>query len=103
MRQFDVFRNPDSASARQRPYLVILQSDLLRDVSTVVVAPLALSSRFPPITRLTPTIAIAGNEYVILTTDIASIPRKALKRGVGTAAAKRDEILSALDLVFVGF
>jgi toxin CcdB len=103
MKQFDVFRNPDSHSARQRPYLVILQSDVLRGVATAVVAPLALSSRFPPISRLTPTVTIAGKEYVILISDLASIPRKVLKRSIGTTATKRDEILAALDLVFVGF
>lgn len=103
MRQFDIFRNPDAASARQRPYLVVLQSDLLNVVGTVIVAPLAPASRFDPVARLTPTFAVGGTDYLIMTHDLAAIPRKVLKRPVGTAESKRDQILAALDLIFLGF
>jgi toxin CcdB len=103
MKQFDLLRNPDIVSARMRPYLVVLQSDFLSIVDTVVVAPLALPSRVKPIARLTPMVVVGSSEYVIVTSELAAVPKSALKRVVGSAAAKRDEILAALDLIFVGF
>ena len=103
MRQFDLYRNPDQASARRRPYLVVLQSDLLTIIETVVVAPLALLSRSKSAPRLTPIVEVGGVDHAILVHDMAAIPRSQLKRPVGTAASKRDELLAALDLVFLGF
>jgi toxin CcdB len=103
MRQFDLFRNPDAASARRRPFLVILQSDLLNVIDTVVVAPLAPASRTKLVPRLVPVINIAGVDHAILVHDLAAIARSQLKRPMGTAASKRDELLAALDLVFLGF
>lgn len=103
MRQFDIFRNPDAASARRRPYVVVLQSDLLSGVGTVVVAPLALPERTNAVSRLTPIVDVAGSRHVMLIHDLAAIERRVLKRTVGTAAAMRDEILAAIDLVFIGF
>lgn len=103
MRQFDFFRNPDPVSARRRPYLIILQSDLLNVIDTVVVAPLAPVSRIKLVPRLTPVVEIAGVDHAILVQDLAAIARSQLKRPLGNASAKRDELLAALDLVFLGF
>jgi len=103
MKQFDVYRNPDAKAARIRPYVVILQSDFLSIVETVVVAPLASAVRAKPIVRLTPLLDVAGVQYAIYVHDMAAIPRALLKRKVVSAAAKRDEIVAALDLVFHGF
>lgn len=103
MKQFDIYRNPDAVAARRRPYLVVLQSDFLNVVETVAVAPLALLERTKPISRLTPFVDVAGTKHILLVHELAAIPRGTLKRHAGTAAAKRDEILSALDLVFLGF
>ena len=103
MRQFDIYRNPDPAFARRRPFLVVLQSDFLSDVESVVVAPLAPASRTRPITRLTPGTEVGGSGYFLLVHEMGAVPRTALKRAVGTMAVKRDEILAAIDLVFIGF
>jgi hypothetical protein len=103
MRQFDLYRNPDTASAKRRPYLVVLQSDLLTVVETVVVAPLVPLARSKSAHRLTPVIAIGGVEHAILVHDLAAIARSQLKRAAGTAVSKRDELMAALDLVFIGF
>ncbi|MFM9862038.1 MAG: CcdB family protein [Micropepsaceae bacterium] len=103
MRQFDLYKNPDPVSARRLPFVVVLQSDLLTVIETVVVAPLALASRTKVVPRLIPTIEIAGVEHAILVHDMAAIARTQLKRQVGTAAAKRDELIAAIDLIFTGF
>jgi len=103
MRQFEIFRNPDTVSARSRPYIVVLQSDFLSGVGSVVVAPLAPAARVKPLVRLTPKIPVGNSDYVVMMHELAAIPRKVLKRSVGTAASKSDELVAALDLVFVGF
>lgn len=101
MKQFDIYRNPDTQSARRTPYLVVLQSDFLSVVESVVVAPLVPLNRRKPIARLTPVIAVSGVDHVLSVHEMASVSRAPLKRLAGTAA--RDEIIAALDLVFLGF
>ncbi len=103
MRQFDLFRNPDAKSARRYPYLVVLQSDLLGGMETVVVAPLAKLKGLTPVKRLTPTIEIDGKSYLIMIHELAAVARDELRKLVGKAAGMRDSITSAIDLVFFGF
>ena len=103
MKQFDIFRNPDPLFGRRRPYLVILQSDFLNVVETVMVAPLAPASRTKAIARLTPEIDVAGAAHILLVHEMAPVVRSNLKRVVGTMVTKRDEIMAAVDLIFVGF
>lgn len=103
MKQFEIYKNPNPSASRRRPYLVVLQSDLLSVVETVVVAPLATLERTKPISRLTPIVDLDGLKHALMVHELAAIPRGILKRCVGSAASKRDEILSALDLVFLGF
>jgi len=103
MKQFDIYRNPDTQSARRTPYLVVLQSDFLSVVESVVVAPLVPLARRKPVARLMPIIAVAGIDHVLLAHEMAAISRALLKRPAGTAAPARDEIIAALDLVFLGF
>ena len=40
MRQFDVFTNPSERASANVPFVIILQSDLVYQTKTVVVAPL---------------------------------------------------------------
>jgi toxin CcdB len=103
MRQFDVVRNPDPTSAGIRPYLVILQSDHLDAMDTVVVAPLARVKKFAPVKRLTPAVTIAGRNYVVMTHELAAVARSDLKAATTNFSVIRDEITSAIDLIFFGF
>ena len=103
MKQFDIYRNSDPQSARRRPFLVVLQSDFLSVVDSVVAAPLVPLARTKPIARLTPVISVAGNDHALLIHEMSAISRSLMKRAVGTAASRREEIVAALDLVFLGF
>ena len=103
MKQFDIYRNPDLQSARRRPYLVVLQSELLKVIDTVVVAPMAPRERVQLVPRLMPTVEVSGVDYAILVHELAAIARAQLKRPIGTAESERDALLAAIDLVFVGF
>lgn len=104
MAQFDVYRNASPATKGRVPYLLDVQSDLLSVFSTRVVVPLVA----PEVVggrgaeRLNPVFTIARSRVVMLTTELAGVPRSVLGAKVGTLAAHRVEILGALDVLLTG-
>lgn len=104
MPQFDVFRNDNPHSKGIYPYLVDVQADLLNGLQTRVVIP---ATRMPaltrdPIERLTPPISIEGEQFVLLTPQLAGVPRSNLGAFVTNISEYRDDIISALDMLFTG-
>jgi toxin CcdB len=55
-----------------------------------------------PISRLNPTAKIAGVEYVLLVQELAAIPASMLSAKLTSLAARRAEIVAALDLLLTG-
>lgn len=104
MARLDVYANPDRESAEVVPYVLDVQADLLSSLPTVAVIPLAQLGVIDrlPILRLNPQFQIGRHSVVALTQDIASIPRRLLKKPVTNLSQQRDEILAALDLLFTG-
>jgi toxin CcdB len=104
MAQFDVYRNANAASRSRIPYLVDVQSDLLEPLATRIVVPLCkpevLSGK--PAERLNPAFEVEGRRLLMLTPEIAGVPRKALGERVDNLAAKRAQIMAALDLAITG-
>jgi toxin CcdB len=101
MAQFDVFRNP---RAGLFPLLLDVQHELLFELATRVVVPLMTLKRYraKPITRLNPIANVRDTEYVLVFQEIAAVPRSVLKEPVESLAARRREIIGALDLLFTG-
>ena len=101
MAQFDLFQNPRS---RAYPFLLDVQADLLRDLASRVVAPLAPVSKLrgKPLARLNPIVSIAGRDHAVLFQELAAIPTKALGSTVGNLRGRRDDLIAALDLLFTG-
>ena len=62
-RQFDIVRNPDPDDVAHRPYLIVLQSDLVAGLRSAVVAPLVTKSDFSGAPRLNPLVTVEGQEY----------------------------------------
>ncbi|MEO5763901.1 MAG: CcdB family protein [Casimicrobiaceae bacterium] len=104
MAQFDVYRNANAAQAKRIPFVVDVQSDLLDHLATRVVVPLAdpkvLDGK--PAKILNPAFAVEGRKVVMLTPELAGIPRKALGLKVAALHDKRAEIVAALDVIFSG-
>lgn len=104
MAQFDVYRNANAAQARRIPFVVDVQSDLLDHLATRVVVPLAdpqvIESK--PAKILNPAFVIDGRRVIMLTPQLAGVPRKALGKKVSALQDKRAEIVAALDLTFTG-
>jgi toxin CcdB len=104
MAQFDVCRNPNPDTQAAIPYLLEVQSDLLESIATCVVVPLVgTSERKKPAKYLNPILDIEGTQVIMLTEQIAGIPRRALGKRIVSLSSKRQEIMTALDFLFSGF
>lgn len=89
MAQFDVHRNPEPATRDRVPYVVDLQSDLLADLPTRLVAPLRVrdeTMKSAP-RRLCPSFEVRGVDVVMYPHDMAGIPAKLLGRLVASLRA----------------
>lgn len=104
MAQFDVYRNPDKASAATVPFLIDVQSDYLSGFTTRVVVPLAVSEQVgQSAKRLHPQFQIEGAGMIMLTERLAALPKAALGREITSLAKYRDEIVTALEFLVTGF
>lgn len=99
MAQFDIHKWQGGGA----DYLLNLQDDMLGNLSTRVVAPLASPAAVgPPMRTLNPRILVGGVEYILLTHLLAAVPTAALGEPVGSAKTQRDEIIGSIDLLFTG-
>jgi toxin CcdB len=104
MSQFDIFANPFPRSWERQPFLMALQSDLLsRTLDTVVVAPLEPAGTGTFADRLNPRIEIDSQPFVLIAQELVTVRKSALGPSRGSAAAERDRIIAALDVLFTGF
>lgn len=104
MGQFYAYKNPNPATLARYPYLLDVQSDLLSELCTTVVIPLTPSKLAAPIslTRLNPSIVIAGKNFTVMTQEIAGVDRKHLGAQAYDLSLYRPEIIAALDFVLSG-
>ena len=104
MAQFDVYKNPSKASKKAYPFILNLQCNLIDNIATRIVVPLALYSKFKneEMKGLTPIVSFEDRDLLILIPQLTSMPSKSLKNPVGTLSHLRDEIISALDLAITG-
>ena len=104
MAQFVVYRNAHPATRQATPLLLEVQHDLLSSLATTVVIPLrSVSAMKGAVLRtLTPVIEVEGREYVLVTPELAGVPRKALGPMVTTVEAQRSAVMAALDLLISG-
>ncbi|MHB1399283.1 MAG: CcdB family protein [Trichloromonadaceae bacterium] len=99
MAQFDIY--PRHGAGVE--FLLELQDNLIDNLSTRVVAPLALPEAVSvPMKTLNPRISVGGDDYILLTHLLAAIPVSALGEPVASALSQRDAIISSLDLLFTG-
>lgn len=86
-------------------YLVVdLQTDLLDDLNTKVVAPLMHKDVAPkPAQYLNPVFEISGTEYVMVTQFLSAVPAPQLGQSVGSLRDNASDITRAVDMVFHGF
>ncbi|HZS82747.1 MAG TPA: CcdB family protein [Stellaceae bacterium] len=99
MARFEVFEIGSGSG-----YVLDVQADLMSDLSTRVVVPLLKESDAPRAAKgLNPVFEIGGENWVMLTQFMASIPKSELRRRVGSLAHQHAAIMNALDMLLIGF
>ena len=104
MAQFSVHRNPNPQTRALMPFLLDVQSDLLADLGTRVVAPLCPASAMKGklVKTLMPMFQVDGKSYAMIAPQLAGIEKKQMGPEVANLAQHRNEIIAALDLLFTG-
>ena len=102
MAQFDVYRNPNPASRNRIPFLLDVQVGLLDALATRIVVPLCRPETIggKPAERLNPQFEIEGRKLILLTQELAGVPKKALGERAASLAGERAQIIAALDFAF---
>jgi hypothetical protein len=101
--QFEVYANPNLASRGSVPFLISLQSDSIPGGATTIVAPLARKSDPGAASQLQRAVVVNGEPLVLLFQAIAAVRTKDLGRPIAALPEVRDYMMSALDLLFLGF
>ena len=102
MRQFEAYQNPSPESREVAPFLVIISSHHLRDLTEVVVAPI-VGDAPARIAELELSVSLGDQHLTLVVSDLFSMRAHQLRRRVGSLAGHEDEIRRALDRLFTGF
>lgn len=101
MARFDVYEYGGGV-----PLVMDVQADLLSDLKTRMVVPLLPRSDVEAeiLPCLKPVLTINGQDYVMVTTDMAAVPVATLGAQVANLeASNREAITMAVDFLFQGF
>jgi toxin CcdB len=103
MAQFDVFVNSIATTRRAYPFVVALQADFAQDARDQIVAPLVPLQLMPKVmSRLTPIVAVDGEEHMVLIPALTGMRRRDLMKPHASLSASRGELLAAIDYLFFG-
>jgi len=101
--QFDVFENPVARARRAYPFVAVLQSNLAETGRDRIVAPLVPRKRLlGTVGRLTPHVTVAGVDHVLLVPNMTAMLADDLREPRGQLVSYRDQIVAALDYLFLG-
>jgi hypothetical protein len=101
--QYDVFENPIPRARSAFPFVTILQSELADTGRDRMVAPLVPRARMPGVSgRLTPIVKVIGAEHVLLIPRMAPVAIADLRLVKDQLVPYADEIVAALDFLFLG-
>ena len=101
MAQLDVYENLNEKSKQNIPYLLDIQNDILKDLTTRVVIPLIITNK--AINFLNPKFTINQIDVILSTAELASIPMEILGNKICSLKDKREEIIGAVDFLVTGF
>lgn len=102
MRFLDICRNPEAEGrpGHPVPFLLVVQGDHVAVRSSRVVVPLVKAEHAgTPVRRLMPVFTVAGEPVVMMTPQIAGIPTADIGPVVASAADRRLEIRTAIDVL----
>ncbi len=102
--QYDVYPNPSPRMRDVYPYVLDVQSDLLKALATRMVVPLALTS-LPASSlprRLCPLVQVKGQSLMLVPFEAAPLDKRHLKSKVAALRERADDIVAAMDAVLSG-
>lgn len=102
--QYDVYPNPSPRMRDVYPYVVDVQSDLLKSLPTRMVMPLALT-HLPPDslpTRLCPMVLVQGARLMLVPFEAAPLDKRLLKKKLASLRERSHDIVAAMDAVVSG-
>lgn len=102
MKQFSVRVLKKARPNGRDRIVIVLQHDLLSDLRTRVVAPLAADGEVESIDRLTPEIVFEGKKLRIRFDQLVTVDIRSLGAELGTADVQ-DIVMRGIDLLFTGF
>jgi toxin CcdB len=104
MSQFTLYKNENKNSKKAYPYFIDVQNDLLADLNSRLVIPLAAKETLNNLNaeKLCPTIEINEGIFVLLTHQMTSVPCSVLNNKVTSLEHYRYDILGAIDLLLTG-
>lgn len=102
--QYDVYDNPSPRMRDQYPYVLDIQSDLLRGLATRMVVPLAITSLSANDLpwRLCPVLAVRDKHLVLVPFEAAPLDKRHLKTKIATLKDRAHDIIAAMDAVMSG-
>ena len=104
MAQFDVYENANPETKPHFPYLLDVQAEMLSMLPTRVVVPLLIRSAVNAVIPvLNPVFEVKQTEVIMSTPQLVGINSHVLGTKVCSVKEKRDVIIAALDLLFVGY
>ena len=104
MAQFDVYENTNPETRQIIPYLLDVQAELLSGLATHVVVPLVpVSIMGKAAKNLNPVFQIKKKSFVMSTAELAGVPVQILGEKVASLGGNRNEIIAALDFLFLGY
>ena len=103
IRQFDLIDNPSSRSRVIAPFLMVVQSHLYDEGSTLLVAPLLGMASAAVLTRVSLTVSHDRRDYILMLSELGAIRRPTVAVVRGSLLAYEDDIRRALDRLFTGF
>jgi toxin CcdB len=99
MARFDLYSGVGSGTG----YVIDVQADILESLATRVVIPLLQHEGAKVVRDLNPMVRIDDADYVLMTQELAAVPRSILRRKIGSLSDRRDDITRALDVLLIGF
>jgi len=93
-----------SLAAENYPYLLDVQSELLSGLDTRLVIPLMKKEeiRNAIIKNLNPIARVGGLEYVVVTQQMAAVPKVVVGEKVDHSEFSRTDVLTAIDFLITG-
>lgn len=103
MSQYDVFDNPIPRARQAFPFVVILQSELADTGRDRIVAPLVPRARMPGVVgRLTPVVKVRRVDHVLLVPRMTAVAAADLRGVRDELTSRREDIVAAIDFLFLG-